>query len=94
MNKTVFVLDIDDKEVRIGDSVEVLEIDEVISRRLNKVEKRQVFSMVGNVLEVEDIDEFGCVWVSKEFPTNDQTHFSHGIALEKNQMRLKASNAS
>jgi hypothetical protein len=94
MNKTDFVLDIDGKEVRIGDFVEVLEIDKVIERRLSEDEKTQVHSMVGDVLEVEDIDEYGCVWVSKEFPTNDHTHFSHGIALEKEQMRLKQGNAS
>ncbi len=86
--------DIDGNEIHIGDYVEVLEIDKAIDHNLPEEERAQVFSMVGEIFEVEEIDEFGCAWITKWFPTKDQTHFAHGIALEKHQMRLSKTNGS
>jgi hypothetical protein len=94
MKNNEVIQDIDGNEVHVGDFVEVLEIDRAIDHKLPEEERAQVFSMVGEILEVEEIDEFGCAWVTKWFPTKDQTHFSHGIALEKHQMRLSKNDGS
>ena len=52
-------------------------------------EKQDVLSMIGEVFEVEEIDEHGHPWVRKSWPheAEGKCH-SHSIALEPQEMEL------
>ncbi len=55
-------------------------------------EKAQVRSMIGEVFEVEEIDEYGSPWVCKQWPENDQGEsLSHSLALRADEMESVAS---
>jgi hypothetical protein len=52
-------------------------------------EKPRVLSMIGEVFEVEEIDEYGQPWVRKSWPNEEEgTCCSHSIALESQEMEL------
>lgn len=51
-------------------------------------EKRDVLSMIGEVFEVEEIDEYGHPWIRKSWPNEEGTCHSHSIALEAHEMEL------
>lgn len=52
-------------------------------------EKQDVLSMIGEVFEVEEIDEYGHPWVRKSWPNEEEgTCNSHSIALESQEMEL------
>jgi hypothetical protein len=52
-------------------------------------EKQDVLSMIGEVFEVEEIDEHGYPWVRKSWPNEAEgTCHSHSIALESLEMEL------
>ena len=86
MSNKEYVLDVKGNKVFVGNIVKVLEIDEKIT--LEKDEFEQVMSMVGDELEVDEIDSFGCAWVTKWFRLSDDDSVAHGIALESNQIEL------
>ncbi len=92
MKSNEYVFDLNGKKVHVGDIVKVLEIDKNII--LEEGEKEMVMSMVGNELEVDEIDEYGCAWVTKWFELGDEESEAHGIALESNQMELIRSEKS
>ena len=93
MSDKEFVLDVKGNKVYVGDIVKVLEIDKKITPEDDELER--VMSMVGEELEVDDIDKFGCAWVTKWFRIGNDDTEGHGIALEPNQMELvRSSNGS
>jgi hypothetical protein len=52
-------------------------------------EKRDVFSMIGEVFAVEEIDEHGHPWIRKSWPNEEEGKcHSHSIALESQEMEL------
>lgn len=54
-------------------------------------EKQDVLSMIGEVFEVEEIDDHGYPWVRKSWPDTDGgTCKSHSVALEPHEMELVA----
>lgn len=81
-----FVIDIDGAKVCVGDTVKVLQIDASIKPENDEIEK--VMSMVGDELEVDEIDEHGCAWVTKWWRTGEDESEAHGIALTSQQMKL------
>jgi len=87
MTSPEFVTDIDGAKVRLGDTVKVLEIDASI-RRIEKDEAEKVMSMVGEEFEVDEIDEYGCAWVTKWWRTKENESEAHGISLTSKQMKL------
>jgi hypothetical protein len=88
-----FVTDIDGAKVRLGDTVKVLAIDTAIKLEKDEVEK--VMSMVGEEFEVDEIDEYGCAWVTKWWRTTENESEAHGISLTSQQMKLvRAKNGS
>ena len=57
-------------------------------------EKQDVLSMIGDIFEVEEIDEYGHPWIRKSWPNEDEgTCHSHSIALESYEMELVEKNA-
>jgi hypothetical protein len=52
-------------------------------------EKQDVLSMIGEVFEVEEIDEHGHPWVRKSWSNEEEGRcHSHSIALEPQEMEL------
>jgi hypothetical protein len=52
-------------------------------------EKPDVLSMIGEVFEVEEIDQYGHPWIRKSWPNEAEgTCHSHSIALEPQEMEL------
>ena len=54
-------------------------------------EREAVLSMIGEVFEVEEIDEYGHPWVTKSWPESDgQKYRSHSIAADPHEIELVA----
>ena len=50
--------------------------------------------MIGEVFEVEEIDEYGKPWIRKSWPDEEEGKcHSHSVALESNEMELVDDNA-
>ncbi len=86
MKSQGFVTDIDGDKVHLGDTVKVLAIDTSIKLEKDEVEK--VMSMVGEEFEVDEIDDYGCVWVTKWWHTTENESEAHGISLTSQQLKL------
>ncbi len=69
--------------VSVGTRVRLLSLTGQWLNDLPADEKDDVFSMIGEVFEVEEIDEYGQPWIRKSWPneTEGKCH-SHSIALE------------
>jgi hypothetical protein len=77
--------------VRVGSRVRLLSLSGNWLVELPPDEKTAVLSMVGEVFEVEEIDEYGHPWVCKSWPgPTPETCRSHSIALSPQEMELVA----
>jgi len=75
--------------VRVGARVRLLSLSGEWLDKLPAEEKADVFSMIREVFEVEEIDEYGYPWVRKSWPNEEEgTCHSHTIALESHEMEL------
>jgi hypothetical protein len=71
--------------VQVGTRVRVLSLSGKWLDELPTDEKDDVLSMIGEVFEVEEIDEYGQPWVRKR---------SHSVALASDEMEVVRDNAS
>ena len=76
--------------VEVGTRVRVLRISAFLERDLPPDEWTRLQAMVGEVFEVDEIDEYGQPWVSKSFPSPPGTHLGHSLALEPDEMEYVA----
>jgi len=73
--------------VLVGSRVRVLSLSGDWYQRLPADERVLVDSMIGEVFEVEEIDQYGQPWVCKRWPDDEAgTCKSHSIALEPTEM--------
>ena len=81
--------DKDGNIVHVGARVLLLSLSGNWLEELPAEEKPDVLSMIGEVFEVEEIDEYGQPWIRKSWPNEQegQCH-SHSIALESHEMVL------
>jgi hypothetical protein len=80
--------------VSVGSRVRLLSLSGQWLDDLPADEKGNVLSMIGEVFEVEEIDEYGHPWVRKSWPDEPQGRCnSHSIALEPHEMELVIGNA-
>ncbi|MBK8069807.1 MAG: hypothetical protein IPK27_19965 [Rhodanobacteraceae bacterium] len=82
-------VDCDGMQVELGSRVRILSLSGEWFDALPDEERLEVASMIGQVFEVEDIDEYGQPWVSKSWPDprEDRWH-GHAVALESYEMQL------
>ena len=75
--------------VAVGSQVRILELSPSFLASLPPDEIDDVRSMIGEVFEVYEIDEYGSSWVMKEwnFPESGQCN-SHSLTLDANEMEL------
>jgi hypothetical protein len=80
--------------VRVGTRVRLLSVSGNWFDQLPAEERDDVLSMVGEVFEVEEIDEYGSPWVRKSWPDEEAgTCNSHSIALDPHEMEVVDANA-
>ena len=81
--------DKDGNIVKVGARVRLLSLSGKWFDELPAEEKQDVLSMVGEVFEIEEIDEYGHPWVRKSWPNEEEGKcHSHSVALESNEMEL------
>lgn len=82
-------LDKNGYKVLVGSRVRLLELSPFFLQSLPLDELAEVNSMMGEVFEVYQVDEYGCAWVGKAWndPETGQ-YISHSFGLESNQMKL------
>jgi hypothetical protein len=75
--------------VGVGTYVRLLSLSGRWVQDLPADEQDDVLSMVGEVFEVEEIDEYGQPWIRKSWPNEAEGKCSsHSIALEPNEMEV------
>lgn len=75
--------------VQVGASVRLLCLSGKWLEELSVEEKRDVLSMIEEVFEVDEIDEYGHPWVQKSWPNEAEGKcHSHSIALESHEMEV------
>ena len=80
--------------VRVGARVRLIGITGRWLDDLPTDEKPDVLSMVGDVVQIEEIDEYGSPWIRKSWPNEAEgTCRSHSIAFEPEEMELVDDNA-
>ena len=75
-------------EVHIGDLVKVLSLDPADFSHLDSEALSEVMTMVGNVLEVYEIDQYGQAWVTKEWWLGDDDVMSHSVGLSSHEFEV------
>ena len=80
--------DIDGNIVREGSRVRVLSIRASVVARLTANERADVLSMMGEVFEVYEIDEWGSAWVEKWWKDSEDESRSHSLGLASEEMKL------
>lgn len=81
--------DINGRPVTVGARVRLLSLSGQWLDDLPSEEKPDVLSMIGEIFEVEEIDQYGSPWVRKSWPNSaeGQCH-SHSIALDSHEMEV------
>lgn len=82
------VFDTYGKPVTVGTRVRVLSLPAGVIDMVDAEEVDRVKSMVGEVLEVEEIDEYGCAWVTKWWDVGDDDKDAHGLSLSAENMEV------
>ena len=77
------------KQLSIGARVRLLHLSGNWLDELPPEEAKDVNSMIGEVFEIEEIDEYGKAWISKSWPDETEgTCNSHSIALDPHEIEL------
>lgn len=75
-------------EVKVGSLVRVISIDSSLTDVLPAEEASDVNSMLNEVLEVYEVDEYGCAWVEKWWDRGGGRIESHSLSLSSSEMEL------
>ncbi len=75
--------------VTVGSWVRLISLSGQWLEELPDDEKDDVLSMVGDVHEVYEIDEYGLAWVSKSWPDDEEGRYrAHSIGLSPHEMEI------
>jgi hypothetical protein len=75
--------------VKVGSRVRIVQLSESLMKSLPDSEIEDVGSMIGEVFEVTEIDEYGHPWVGKGWQSaNGEEYRGHSIALEAAEMEV------
>ena len=82
-------IDRNGQEVYVGDEVKIVKLKYDTLNNLSDETQEKVKSMIGGTFEVNEIDEYGGVWVHKEWwnEKGDECE-SHGLSLSTDEMEL------
>ena len=76
-------------EVKVDSFVKVLSLDPADFSHLDEKELSEVMSMIGEVLQVYEVDEYGQAWVTKEWWLSDSDVMSHSVGLSSKEMEIQ-----
>ena len=76
------------RPVTVGCRVRVLTLSAEFIDSLPIDERAPVSEMIGDVFEVDEIDDLGRAWVTKMWDRGDGTYDGHGIALDPSETEL------
>ncbi len=76
-------------EVKVDSYVKVLSLDPADFSHLDEKELSEVMTMVGEVLQVYEVDKYGQAWVTKEWWLSDNDVMSHSVGLSSNEMEIQ-----
>lgn len=66
----------------------VLAVPTGVTDKLESEEVERLHSMVGDVLEVDEIDDHGCAWVTKWWGAETEFPEAHSLALSAHEMEV------
>jgi hypothetical protein len=77
------------RDVAVGSRVRVVALSQSFIESLPEDERDDVNSMVGQVFEVYEIDDYGSPWVEKGWHTEaGEAYRSHSLALSADEMEV------
>ena len=76
------------RKVRTGDRIRIIGFSKKFMDTLPPEEHDQVSEMIGNVFDVEEIDEASQAWVTMWWNSVDGEIDAHGIGLAPSEMEL------
>lgn len=79
--------DIDGNRVDIGDSVDIISINEASLEYLEPEYAEEIRAAVGQILKVDDIDEHDRVWVNLVSESDDESRCGQTLFLRSIQIR-------
>lgn len=77
--------------VDINCLVKVLSLDTGDFTYLGEKELSEIMSIIGETLEVYEIDEYGQAWITKEWWLSDNDVISHSIGLSSHEFEVVSS---
>jgi ferritin-like metal-binding protein YciE len=75
-------------KIYVGARVKVISIDQSIMSELTEGEVRDINSMLGEVFEVYEIDEYGQAWVEKWWHLGEGKSYSHSLGLSSSELEF------
>lgn len=81
-------LDRNGRPVIVGSVVRVLTIDSTVFDGIEREEVPRIHSMLGEELEVYEVDQWGRAWVEKWWHEGESQSTSHSLALAPTDMEL------
>jgi hypothetical protein len=88
MSDTLEAKDCVGRPVRVGSRVRIIKLSSEFIDSLPADERAQVSEMIGDVFEVDEIDDAGRAWVTKTWDRGDGNFDGHGIALSPSETEL------
>ncbi|MBB5204869.1 hypothetical protein HNQ51_002183 [Inhella inkyongensis] len=85
---SITTLDRSGRSVGVGSFVRVLTIDPEVFVNTEREEVPRIQSMLGEVLEVYEVDQWGRAWVEKWWHEGEGQSTSHSLALDPQDMEL------
>lgn len=80
--------DVHGNEVFKNAFVKILSLNPKDFAHLNENELLEVMSMVGEILEVYEIDEYNQAWVRKEWKVSEDDIKGHSVGLSSHEFEL------
>ena len=77
------------RSVTVGTRVRIIALSDSLLGSLPVNEVDDVRSMIGEVFEVYEIDQYGCAWVGKGWLNDDGDDYrGHSVALDPEEMEV------
>jgi hypothetical protein len=76
--------------VRVGTRVRVVAISKSVLERVERTDREQIESMVGETFEVYEVDSWGGAWVEKWWRESEDKASSHSLGLRPAEMEVVA----
>jgi hypothetical protein len=82
------VVDVHGRPVEVGTRVRVRSLPSGVIEKVEAEEVDRVLSMLGEVFEIDEIDEHGCAWVTKWWDVGPDEKDAHSLALSAENMEV------